>query len=74
MDFMSLIVVAVIVLGWGFFKRTLRVGEEMAVRGLEKLNDEQKVISVKFYEKLDVNTEAVASAKANKSMLDSLNI
>ena len=66
--------VAGVVLGWGMLKRTLKIGEEMSLRKLEQLNDEQKVIATRFYEKLEVSEDSITAARANKKMLDNLNI
>lgn len=59
---------------WGFIRRTLFVAEQMSLRGLNKLNDEQKLNNIEWYKKNTVSAEDVTKVIANKKAFESLNI
>ncbi len=69
-----ILAVAGVWLMWGFIRRTLSVAEQMSLRGLNKLNDEQKLSTVDWYKANQINSEDANNVIASKATFDSLNI
>ena len=72
----ALIVIAcaTVVMFWGFLKRILNVTEQMSLRGLNKLNDEQKKSTVDWYKSNSISESDAAEVVASKATFESLNI
>ena len=75
---MEILIVVVAVLVVWYFGHTIRkvveVGEDLAIRRLDRVQAEQKVSTAEFYSKLSVDADMVKTASTNKSKLDKLNI
>jgi hypothetical protein len=72
-----LIVVVAVLIVWYFghtIRKVVEVGEDLAIRRLDRIQAEQKVATAEFYSKLDIDAEMVKSASSNKQKLDKLNI
>ena len=71
------VIVAAVLVVWYFghtIRKVVEVGEDLAVRRLDRIQAEQKVATAEFYSKLDVDNDLVKTASANKQKLDKLNI
>ena len=75
---MEILIVTLAVLIVWYFGHTIRkiveVGEDLAVRRLDRIQAEQKVATAEFYSRLDIDNDLVKTASANKQKLDKLNI
>ena len=69
-----IIAIATVVMFWGFLKRILNVAEQMSLRGLNKLNDEQKKSTLDWYKNNSISEEDAIAVATSKATFESLNI
>jgi len=74
---LMLIIAVVVLIVWYFgrlIRRSLELGEEMAMRRLSRVNHEQKLAAVNYYDKVVVDTEKVSKAAGTRDVLEKLQI